>query len=685
MNRQEIAHQTKVRLHRFLSGDPLERDSPSFSLGGEGYAIHVRLLQVLLDRESVSWRKGVAEGISVAAFSKCLKQALSPPPLLGEMTVEGIRRILDILRDFDLGDPATAILPSAWRHISVIPPPRGPRDRSGEFWTYVPKEDRCFLTRIIGPPKKPRDGGLAYVMTEIRDPVTGITHQSRIDDEDVDMYISNGFSRESARSSTSCLLCEVCLVVCGYPVEPSDVGQTPTDYKTATAEELDKWNYERPALMCSGCSMVIHADCVGASAFVDKAILHHLARTGRDWFCGGCVESTALSSKHALSYGYHFTEPMTRREFEKRGKARGQVLGVKPGMRTEDTERLFWDLVDDDHRGEIPVLYASDLDSLSVAEGPFPVDFSASSCSWDLRSLSLSSESVLKHLPGASMITGVSRPWMYLGSPLSAFCWHAEDHFLCSISYLHSGSAKVWYTIPGRHRAAVEAAIASLLPDLARANKDLHHHLTTMISPHVLSTFFNIPVGRVVQNPGEFIVTFPQAHHCGFNTGCNLAEAVNVACPDWLPHGLRSISAYAQVQRSSLLCFEKLVHRITLSVVNKTEKRKSVADFCTNALTQFANRLEEAVAEDSSVVVDEDQVLTTCSKCKQFCFFVYFECDGVNRCLSCRGPEEPSRVFLRHSVEELRDLAQLTSEKSKACTDIRRSARRLPSSKRART
>lgn len=38
-----------------------------------------------------------------------------------------------------------------------------------------------------------------------------------------------------------------------------------------------------------------------------------------------------------------------------------------------------------------------------------------------------------------------------------------------------------------------------------------------------------VPVYRLVQDPGQFVVTFPKAYHGGFSYGYNCGEAVNFA------------------------------------------------------------------------------------------------------------------------------------------------------------
>ena len=80
----------------------------------------------------------------------------------------------------------------------------------------------------------------------------------------------------------------------------------------------------------------------------------------------------------------------------------------------------------------------------------------------------------------------------------------------------------------------------------------------TQLSPSVLKSE-GVPVYRAIQNPGEFILTFPRAYHSGFNCGFNCAEAVNVAPIDWLPHGQCAVELYSMQCRKTSVSHDKLL------------------------------------------------------------------------------------------------------------------------------
>lgn len=65
---------------------------------------------------------------------------------------------------------------------------------------------------------------------------------------------------------------------------------------------------------------------------------------------------------------------------------------------------------------------------------------------------------------------------------------------------------------------------------------DLLHHMALQVSPSYLRSQ-GVPVRQLGQEPGTFIITFPQAFHGGFSYGFNIGEAVNFAIPDWLKYG----------------------------------------------------------------------------------------------------------------------------------------------------
>lgn len=97
---------------------------------------------------------------------------------------------------------------------------------------------------------------------------------------------------------------------------------------------------------------------------------------------------------------------------------------------------------------EIEVLYGADLET-----GVFGSGFSKGSSQvaeasdeqyiksgWNLNNFPRLPGSVLSY--ESVYISGVLVPWLYIGTCFSSFCWHAEDHHLYSLNYMHLGDPK---------------------------------------------------------------------------------------------------------------------------------------------------------------------------------------------------------------------------------------------------
>ena len=119
------------------------------------------------------------------------------------------------------------------------------------------------------------------------------------------------------------------------------------------------------------------------------------------------------------------------------------------------------------------------------------------------------------------------------------FCWHTEDLDLSSINYLHFGKPKYWYCIPPAYTAQFERYAKFNFHSRFRQCGEFLRHKNTMISPKILKSQ-GIPVKKIVQEPGEFVVLFEHVYHAGFNSGYNCAEAVNFALPSWLDFGRKA-------------------------------------------------------------------------------------------------------------------------------------------------
>uniref|UniRef100_A0A8C9C074 [histone H3]-trimethyl-L-lysine(9) demethylase n=1 Tax=Phocoena sinus TaxID=42100 RepID=A0A8C9C074_PHOSS len=134
------------------------------------------------------------------------------------------------------------------------------------------------------------------------------------------------------------------------------------------------------------------------------------------------------------------------------------------------------------------------------------------------------------------VIKGINTPYLYFGMWKTTFAWHTEDMDLYSINYLHFGEPKTWYAVPLVHGRRLEHLAREPFPGSLRDCEAFLRHKVALTSPTVLKDN-GIPFGRVTQEAGEFMVTFPYGYHSGFNHGFNCAEAINFASPRWIDYG----------------------------------------------------------------------------------------------------------------------------------------------------
>lgn len=79
------------------------------------------------------------------------------------------------------------------------------------------------------------------------------------------------------------------------------------------------------------------------------------------------------------------------------------------------------------------------------------------------------------------------------------------------------------------------------------------------LASHPFLRAAGVRVTRAVQNPGEFIITFPRGYHAGFSNGFNVGEATNFATADWFRFGADSCLRYSRLRRPPMLAVEQLL------------------------------------------------------------------------------------------------------------------------------
>ncbi|GFZ11958.1 relative of early flowering 6 [Actinidia rufa] len=245
------------------------------------------------------------------------------------------------------------------------------------------------------------------------------------------------------------------------------------------------------------------------------------------------------------------------------------------GLSALEIETHFWEASGDK---PFSVEYANDIPGSAFApvgvrsEKEAGEGVTVGETAWNMRGVSRAKGSLLRFMKAE--IPGVMSPMVYVAMMFSWFAWHVEDHDLHSLNYLHMGAGKTWYGVPREAAVAFEEVVrvhgygGEINPLVTFA---VLGEKTTVMSPEVLIGA-GVPCCRLVQNVGEFVVTFPRAYHSGFSHGFNCSEAANIATPEWL-----RVANDAAIRRASIKCppmvsHFQLLYDLALSLCSRVSK-----------------------------------------------------------------------------------------------------------------
>ncbi|KAF7039230.1 hypothetical protein CFC21_049273 [Triticum aestivum] len=287
-----------------------------------------------------------------------------------------------------------------------------------------------------------------------------------------------------------------------------------------------------------------------------------------------------LCPRPALQTVWLSARRYTLPQFESRAAAaRGPLLarlGVPASRHLQgdrlsplDHEALFWRAASADR--PVTVDYASDMPGSGFPPcAARPVQSAqpahVGETAWNMRAAARGPGSLLRFM--RDEVPGVTTPMLYVGMLFSWFAWHVEDHDLHSLNYMHLGAAKTWYGVPRDAALAFEDVVrvhgyggeVNALEAFATLGQK-----TTLLSPELL-VGSGVPCCRLVQNAGEFVVTFPGSYHCGFSHGFNCGEASNIATPEWLRVAKEAAVRRASINQPPLLSHYQLLYELALSM-----------------------------------------------------------------------------------------------------------------------
>ena len=280
-------------------------------------------------------------------------------------------------------------------------------------------------------------------------------------------------------------------------------------------------------------------------------------------------------------------------------------------------------------------------------------------------------------------LPGVTTPVLEVGSTFSSTTWRREHHDLYRITYNHWGAPKTWYCVPASAADKFEECFKNVMPDVYEAHVNDLGRVFTMLSPNFLMNA-GVPVNKLEQYPGEYVITFPGAYYATFNCGLNCTESVNYAPTDWLASGSLSAQRNRLHATPSLFSHEELVCRAADEPSEQTarhlwpemariytEEAQVRNDLFASGVSQSAQLVEPGEDESNGVRKTRSTGAGTssmprdsCVVCRQILYLsgVSCSCDDARKACSqhaaelCKCAMSSKTMFYRRTLADLETL-----------------------------
>lgn len=500
-----------------------------------------------------------------------------------------------------------------------------------DFYKYFPLKKNVFKGQVCDK-SSPTEYFIHYFYHE--DKLSAKDFNEVLSVSDIEMYLANGRTKESAYMAYENGLCQVCSIF------------------------IDS---NKTSVKCFECSASFHINCFLAN---QREELAREREKGNVWFCADCVKEYSNQTLQVSlgKYGYEHGEQFSLGEFEETAKLTLQEIldakNIPTPSTNEEFEALYWNLVSNESRNQelriaqpcassvnLKILYGSDLDT-KILGSAFPTQEN-SFCSrytshpWNLNNFPKNQGSLLKYIDRE--ITGVLIPWLYIGMAFSTFCFHTEDHNFGSINYHHFGATKVWYGVPSSDASLFEECCRKSCPDVFKARNDILNGIVTQYDPRELVKISGdrLRMFRVFQEPGDFVITFPKSYHGGFNTGFNCAEAVNFATCEWIPFNQECVKKYKSIKKSPVIASELFLVALALFIMSgsvasestfvnnkealKSKLRPEIKRIATTE-TQKINKALKLINKEKVIYLKDDDTrnIRQCTECLCYSPFSFY-------------------------------------------------------------